>query len=142
MTYQAEYTGLKELEPLEQTIVKGITEQYLPKLERDAHNDVNLLVHVKGYNKGGHRSKYSVHLKLIYATKVANVDNVYDWDLPKAVHEAFVALLNVLKKQFALDGNQYKFRKSENKNAESVKRRERYVQGNKRKMNARRRTKR
>ncbi|MBN2421007.1 hypothetical protein JXB27_01890 [Candidatus Woesearchaeota archaeon] len=142
MAYQAEYTGLRELEPLEQTIVKGITEQYLPRLERDAHNDIDLLVHVKGYNKGGHRSKYSVHLKLIYATNVVNVDNVYDWDLPKGVHKAFIALLNMLKKKFALDANLYKIRKSENKDKEGVKRRERYVQGNKRKMNARRRTKR
>lgn len=133
MTTSVEFTGLKELEPMEQTIVRGIADQYLPKIERDVHNDVDLLVHVKGYNKGGHRSKYSVHLKAIYATKVANVDNVYDWDLPKAVHEGFVALLNMLKKQLRLDANQFRIRKSTQKDEIQIKRRERQVSGDKKK---------
>ncbi len=134
-----EFTGLSELEPLEQTIVKGIAQEYYPLLQRDIHQDVDILVHVKSYGKGGHRNKYSVHLKLIYGGNILNVDKVHDWDLPKGVHEAFVALLNIAKKRFKLDPLKYPKRKSENKSWKQIKRRERQVRKDKRKSSVRRR---
>ena len=133
-----EFTGLKELEPLEQTIVKGIAQEYFPILQRDLHNDIDLLVHVKPYTKGGNRVKYSVHLKLVYAGNVINVDKVHDWDLPKAVHESFVALLNISKKQFVGDETRYGARRSQNKSEKTIKRREREIRNNKRKSHIRR----
>lgn len=134
-----EFTGLKELEPLEQTIVKGIAQDYFPILQQRVHNDIDLLVHVKSYNKAGNRSKYSIHLKLIYAGDVIDVNKVHDWDLPKGVHEAFVALLNIAKKKFKLDANKYKERKSQNKSEKQVWRRERAVTSNRKKMSRRKR---
>lgn len=134
-----EFTGLKELEPLEQTIVKGIAQEYYPLLQRDVHQDVDILVHVKTYNKGGHKSKYSIHLKLIYAGNVLNVDKVHDWDLPRGVHEAFVALLNMAKHKFKLDPLKWPKRKSTNKSWKQIKRRERQVKKDKRKSSVRRR---
>ena len=134
-----EFTGLGELEPLEQTIVKGIAQDYYPILQRDVHNDVDILVHVKSYEKEGNRSKYSIHLKLVYAGRVLNVDGVHDWDLPKGVHQAFVAMLNLVRHKFRLDGNKYKVRKSTNKSPKQVIIRERQVRRDKKKSNARRR---
>ncbi len=136
---QLEFTGLRELEPLEQTIVKGIAQEYFPVLQRDVHNDINVLVHVKAYNKGGKRAKYSVHLKLIYAENSINVDHVHDWDLPRGVHEAFVALLNMAKKRFHLDvSNRNQVRKSQNKSEKQIRRREQDIRKDKKKSKIRR----
>lgn len=134
-----EFTGLKELEPLEQTIVKGIAQEYFPVLQQRVHNDIDLLVHVKAYNKAGNRSKYSIHLKLIYAGNVIDVNKAHDWDLPKGVNEAFVSLLNIAKKKFSLDANKYKFRKSENKNEKQIIRRAEQVRRDKKKSSSKRR---
>jgi hypothetical protein len=138
-TGSMEFTGLKGLEPLEQTIVKGIAQEYLPILERDVHSDIDVLVHVKSYNKGGNRTKYSIHLKLIYAGNVIDVNKVHDWDLPKGVHEAFVALINIAKKKFRNDTSRtVTMRKSQNKSENQVKRRERKISKDKRKQTIRR----
>ncbi len=137
-TSTMEFTGLKYLEPLEQTIVKGIAQEYLPILQREAHNDIDVLVHVKSYNKGGNRSKYSVHLKLISSGSSIDVDKTHDWDLPRGIHEAFVDLLNIAKKKFGNDtSRRYEFRKSQNKNDKSIRRRELEVRKNKRKSSIR-----
>ncbi len=132
-----EFTGLKNLEPLEQTIVKGIAQEYFPILQRELHNDIDVLVHVKAYEKGGKRHKYSIHLKVIYASNVLDVNHVHDWDLPRGVHEAFVALLNIVKKKFKGDTTKFAIRKSQNKNEKQIKRREREVRNNKKKWHIR-----
>ena len=142
-----EYTGLKQLEPLEQTIVKGIAQEYLPIIQRQIHNGFDLLVHIKAHNKSpssefgkvDKRQKYSVHLKLIFTDNIIlNVDKVHDWDLPKGMHESFVALLNRVKKEYKLDANKYKARKSANKSPKQVKRRERQISKSKKKQTIRR----
>ncbi len=132
-----EFTGLRELEPLEQTIVKGIAQEYFPFLQRAMHNDIDVLVHIKPYDKGGKRSKFSIHIKVIYAGNVLDVNNVHDWDLPKGVHEAFVAALNMAKKIFDLDSTKYEIRKSQNKSEKQAKRRERKIQRDKKKRHIR-----
>lgn len=134
-----EFTGLRELEPLEQTIIKGLANEYFPKIQREAKNDIDLLVHVKVYEKEGKRSKYSVHLKCIYATKVLDVNKVADWDLPRGVHEAFVALLNMLRKRTKNFPGKYKLRKSQNKKPKQVKRRLRKVKKSKKKSSVKKR---
>jgi hypothetical protein len=137
-----EFTGLRELEPLEQTIVKGISQEYFPIIQREVHNDIDVLVHVKAYNKGGKRSKYSVHLKLIYAGNVLDVNKVHDWDLPRGVHESFVALLNMAKHKFRGDVTNVKARKSINKNEKGIKRREMLIRKDKKKSKIRKQTRR
>lgn len=130
---KVEYTGLHKLEPLEQTIVKGISEEYYPKVKREAKNDIDLLVHVKSHHKTGNRAKYSVHVKMIYATKTMNIDHVADWDLPKAVHEAFVALMNLTRGELKNSSSKYKKRKSTQKSEKQVIRRAAAVKKNKKK---------
>lgn len=136
-----EFTGLRELEPLEQTIVKGIAQEYYPLLQRSVHNNIDVLVHVKPYEKGGNRAKYSIHIKLIYAGNVLDVNKVHDWDLPKGVHEAFVALLNMAKKKFDLDANKFEQRKSTKKSEKQIKRREAKIQKDRTKQSVRRNVK-
>ena len=133
-----EFTGLRDLEPLEQTIVKGIAQEYFPILQRNVHNDIDVLVHVKPYTKGGKREKYSIHLKVVYAGNVFNIDKVHDWDLPRAVHESFVAMLNLIKKDFRNDSTKWPIRKSQNKSEKTILRREREIKDNKRKSTIRR----
>ena len=131
-----EFTGLKNLEPLEQTIVKGIAQEYFPRVKREVKNDIDLIIHVKPYRKAGKRAKYSVHVKCIYATKVEDVNKVADWDLPKGVHEAFVALLNILRKKIKNGPSKYKVRKSTQKSEKQVARRAAQVKKDKRKSRA------
>ena len=134
-----EFTGLRDLEPLEQTIIKGIAQEYYPKVEREEHNIIDLIIHVKPYHKLGHKSKYSIHLKCIYATKTLNVDNVADWDLPKGVHEAFVALLNLLRHELKGGPSKYKARKSSHKSEKQIIRRAEQVRKSKKKSNVKKR---
>lgn len=133
-----QYIGLRDLEPLEQDIVKRISEQCSPRLLREAHNDIDITVHVKTHNKGGSRSKYSVHLKLVYANNVLDIDKVADWELPRAVADAFEAMHQKIKKEWKEDKTAFPIRKSTNKSEKAVKQRERDVSGNKRKSTIRR----
>lgn len=133
-----EFTGLKNLEPLEQTIVKGIAQEYFPLVLRAVHNDADVLVHVKAYGKGGKREKYSIHIKVIYPGDILDVNKVHDWDLPRGVHEAFVALLNMAKKRFNLDSTKYEIRKSTQKSEKQIKRREWQIRKDKKKSRIRR----
>ncbi|HME86879.1 MAG TPA: hypothetical protein VKE88_00515 [Candidatus Nanoarchaeia archaeon] len=141
-----EFTGLKELEALEQTIVKGIAQEYLPILERKVKNNFDLLVHVKGHNrsppsdsmKSDKRIKYSVHLKLIYANNNSlNIDKVHDWDLPKAMHVSMVALLNRLNKEFKGDVSKTYNRKSANNSEKRIREREMEVRKDRKKSSVR-----
>ena len=140
-----EFTGLKQLEPIEQTIVKGIAQEYLPIIQRQVNNNFDLLVHVKSHKKSpdasmsDKRTKYAVHLKLIYANNnIFNVDKVHDWDLPKGVHESFVALMNVIKKNFKNDSTKFAQRKSTQKSEKQIKRREVQISKDKKKQTIRR----
>jgi len=140
-----EFTGLKQLEPVEQTIIKGIAQEYLPIIQRQLNNNFDLLVHVKAHKKSpdasmnDKRTKYAIHLKLIYANNnIFNVDKVHDWDLPKGAHESFVALMNVIKKQFKNDATRFPQRKSTQKSEKQIKRREVQISKDKRKQTVRR----
>ncbi len=142
VTGNVEFTGLRDLEPLEQTIVKGIAQEYLPVIQQHINNNFDLLVHVKAHNrtidndvdKVDKNTNYGIHIKLIFATKnIINVDRVADWDLPRGIHESFVALLNRVKKEFRQDANQYRTRKSIQKNEKQILRREFQVRNDKKK---------
>lgn len=102
-----QFIGLKDLLPEEQGLVQSLTTKGYEKIKRDLRNATSLTVHVKRYKKASSeekRQKYSVHVKVIAATRRPIVSCMaHDWDLPRAMHKAFNDIKSQLKRAFYTD---------------------------------------
>jgi hypothetical protein len=103
-----QFIGLKELLPEEQDLVQSLTTKGYEKIKRDLRNTTSLLVHVKRYKKAAateeKRQKYSVHVKVVAATRRPIVScKAHDWELARALHKAFNDIRNQLKHAFYTD---------------------------------------
>ena len=76
------------------------------KLQKKINNELNLVLHLKAYNKGG-RQKYSVHIKLEYPGQLIAI-NQDDWDLETALRKTFDNAKNAVKKKFRGDSSRDK----------------------------------
>jgi hypothetical protein len=83
------FVGLNDLSSEEQVTVYQLTTENYEKIKRDLNNITNLVVHIKSYDKTGHRKKYSLHVHCIAPTHVFESCNADDWELPRALHKAF-----------------------------------------------------
>ncbi len=98
------YSGLHDLKPEEQLILKSIIERDFPKLKRYIKKDIELLVHVRVLKKES-RSRYDVSLRIEAPARIISEKNVDserggDWDLKKSCHRAVKALENELEHKF------------------------------------------
>jgi hypothetical protein len=84
-----QFTGLKELESLDQERVKDLAATYYDKIKRSLKNITTLQIHIKEYKKEGARKKYSVHIKAVAPTKVIVSTKAHDWDIARVMHKAF-----------------------------------------------------
>lgn len=98
--FRVNFVGLKEIRLTEPQMVaiQEIAENEAGKLEYEIDNLLNIIVHLKAYDKGG-KQKYSVHLRLEYPGKIITVCQD-DWKLITAVRKAFVSAKNEVKKRF------------------------------------------
>jgi len=92
-----QFTGVSDLSAEDQAIVHTITTEHYEKIKRDLHNLTNMTVHVKCYEKDGNRKKYSLNVKVMAPTKEFNSSNADDWELSKALHEAFINIRNQIQ---------------------------------------------
>ena len=90
------YTGLSELDELDQSKVKDVVLKHLDKIKNLVKSIESVNIHIKQYNKEGHTSKYSIHTKLFTPGKVFEVEKS-EWDLVKVFHQTFIALHNEIE---------------------------------------------
>jgi hypothetical protein len=89
-----QFVGLHDLLPEEQEEANRLATQAYLKIKRDLQESTSLIVHIKRYKKTAgedeKRQKYSVHVKVIAATRMPLVSSMaHDWELPRAIHKAF-----------------------------------------------------
>jgi hypothetical protein len=97
------YIGLNELEEDDQSVVIRLTEEYFPKIQIFLKHLMDLVVHVKQYDKEGHRSKWAIHVRAQTPSHVFESTNAADWELPRTLHKAFKDLETQIKHKLHSD---------------------------------------
>ncbi|MFC1727960.1 hypothetical protein ACFLZ7_00675 [Nanoarchaeota archaeon] len=97
------YVGLKELEEDDQELVIRLTEEYFPKIQIFLKNIMELVVHIKQYEKEGHRSKWSMSVRAQSPSHVFESTKAAEWELPIALHKAFKDLESQIKHKLHSD---------------------------------------
>lgn len=95
-----EFKGLKELENVDQTMVKTLVSEYYDKVKRSLHNETMLVVHIKEASKEGHRHRYEVNVRAVAPTKIFESKSE-EWDLATAIHGTCKDLLKQIEHAFA-----------------------------------------
>ncbi|MDD5133410.1 MAG: hypothetical protein PHD81_01165 [Candidatus Nanoarchaeia archaeon] len=100
------YSGLKDLNLQEQTILKNIAETEYERIHRMLSGNVmDLLLNVKVHEKGG-KKKYSVHTKIVGASDVITSE-AFGWDIKTVTRDSIIKLGNNIKKQFKEEGRKW-----------------------------------
>jgi len=87
-----QFIGLNDLEKTDQDMVQKLATEYYDKIQREFRNITSLVIHIKNYGKGGHRPKYSVHIRAVAPTKIfdsSKSKQTATWDLASAMHQSF-----------------------------------------------------
>ncbi len=85
------YVGIDELSIEENEMIKRLSEEYLPKIERAIRTDVSLVVHVKTHHETGKRKQYEFIVRTISTAKTFEA-SCSEWDLAGSLHKAFQKL--------------------------------------------------
>jgi hypothetical protein len=98
-----QFIGLNKLEKVDQDMVQKLATEYYGKIQRELKNLTSLVIHIKDYGKGGHRQKYSVHIRAVAPTRIfesAKGKQAADWDLASSLHGAFKNLERQIQHAF------------------------------------------
>lgn len=110
--FSVRFIGLDKtkLKPYQKVSLKKLAQQESLKLQRDIHNNFNLKIHVKEYNKGGKRQKYSIHLKVKYPGRLLIADRGKEdnWNAELALKKAFIGAQNKVRSRFRGDTSRRK----------------------------------
>lgn len=82
---QIQFKGLKELEDVDQEMVKKLAEEYYGKIKRELHNELTLVIHIKTSSKEGHRHRYEVKVRAECPSKIFE-SHAEEWDLATGIH--------------------------------------------------------
>lgn len=83
-----QFIGLKDVEPVEQDMVKALTTEYFQKIKLGLKNLVKLVVHIKKINKGGKQSQFFIKVRAEAPTDIIESEQD-DWDLARVLHKVF-----------------------------------------------------
>ncbi|MBS3124357.1 CBS domain-containing protein [Candidatus Woesearchaeota archaeon] len=88
--YNIRFVGLNKIriEPYQKYALQKVASNEAFKLQRQIHNDFDLIIHIKAYDKEGPQQKFSVNMKIEYPGKIIT-STQEDWDLITAVRKAF-----------------------------------------------------
>lgn len=101
------YSGLKELNLIDQTKLKNIFENEYEKIHRlYGNNTMDLSVNVKIHDKGKTK-KYSIHSRIEGPSKIISAES-YDMDITAVSRDIIKKLKNELQKQFKEEGKRWK----------------------------------
>ena len=95
-----QYIGLKDLDPVDQDVVKKLSDEYYPKIRRLFNNITSVTVHIKTHSKGGKQARYEISIRAIAPTRMFEAGKTEDFELPKTLHKAFKDLLTEIEHQF------------------------------------------
>ena len=106
------YSGLKDLNSEEQSILKSIVEKEFPKVQRLLKNPADLMVHIKTLKKET-RKRFLISMRLempgkILSTKNLETEKGGDWDLTKALHKEMKSLESEVKHHLRTDNETWK----------------------------------
>src|SRR3989338_6390105 len=106
------YSGLKNLNPIEQQIINQILEREYPRIQRMIKNESDLHVHIKTVKKDT-RKRYIISIRLeaatkMYSTKTKDTEEAGDWDIKKATHKAIEHLESEIKRSIKPDEGKWK----------------------------------
>lgn len=92
------YIGIKKITADEKQDLDTLLARLFPKLERKLPAMSDVTIHIKTYQKGGDRKKYSLHLRVCSGKRVFEAHH-HDWDLRTATHCIFNEMLSQLDHQ-------------------------------------------
>lgn len=96
--FEIQFIGLHKTDVEDPAGLQKIAEQEATKIQRHLRQPFHLTIHVKEYEKDGHRHKYSITLRLEYSGKlIATSDD--DWEVEAALHKVFTNVRNALQKK-------------------------------------------
>ncbi len=98
-----QYSGLDQVDKKERMLLDKLSAEYYPKIQRMLHNELNLHINIKRYNKEGTREKWSIHVQANAPTIKFTSDKASDWDFARTLHKAFKDLENQIKKKMKID---------------------------------------
>jgi CBS domain-containing protein len=103
--YNIKFVGLNDtkLNPYQKYTVKKIASNEAFKLQRKINNEMNLVIHLKDYDKGG-KQKFSIHLRIETPGQMISSEQ-HDWDLETALRKTFNNAKNSVKKKFRGDSS-------------------------------------
>ena len=103
--YNIKFVGLNDtkLNPYQKYTVKKIASNEAFKLQRKINNELNLVIHLKDYDKGG-KQKFSIHLRIETPGQMISSEQ-HDWDLETALRKTFNNAKNSVKKKFRGDSS-------------------------------------
>ena len=99
--YNIQFIGLNQakLQDYQKYNIQKIAGNEAFKLQRKINSKMNLVVHIKEYDKAGAKQKYSVHLRVEFPGKILT-SSQDDWDIETALRKTFDNAKNEIKKRF------------------------------------------
>ncbi len=100
--YNIQFVGLNQakLQDYQKYNIQKIAGNEAFKLQRKINDKMNLVVHIKEYEKaGGAKQKYSVHLRVEFPGRILT-SSQDDWDIETALRKTFDNAKNEVKKRF------------------------------------------
>lgn len=99
------YSGLNNLNLIEQTKLKNVAEKEYENIKRSYHNIMDLSINVKVHNQK--KKKYSIHARIEGPSKVFSAEAA-DWDVASVTREVLNSLNSELKKSFKEEGKKWR----------------------------------
>jgi hypothetical protein len=98
-----QFVGVNKLTIEDQESINKLSTEYYEKIKRSVKNITSLSIHVKCHQEDGTRRKYSLHIRLICPSKTMESNKHHDFELNRAAHKAFQALLKEIQHNFHCD---------------------------------------
>ncbi|MCX6798957.1 MAG: hypothetical protein NTW59_02560 [Candidatus Diapherotrites archaeon] len=83
--------GLPDLDEVDSALVQQALEKTFDKMRRVLKEDFQLVLHFKEYNKGGAKTKHSIHVRVIHSGKPISAQEV-GWNAVKTAQHALAVL--------------------------------------------------
>lgn len=99
------YSGLNELNLIEQTKLKNVAEKEYETIKRSYHNIMDLAINIKVRNQK--KKKYSIHARIEGPSKVFSAESS-DWDITNVTRDVLTSLNSELKKSFKEEGKKWR----------------------------------
>jgi len=97
---QIQIKGMDEIESEEEReLIKTLSNEYYPKIQRCLRNITSISLHVKQHSKGGKRKKSDIRVKVISPTRMFGAQES-DWDLARTLHRVFKNVIREIEHYF------------------------------------------